>query len=581
MSSATLEKTAEKSKEQKIVATVFSRGIALGQLLHFEPHNHVCDDRPLEESLRAKEIKKWQRALARAKREITRLQAKMQKEGASEGAAIFESHLQIMKDPELLNCVEDQIKEEGYRAPYALQLLLEDWREHFLGLADPIFRERFYDLQDIVQRIWRYLEMSAPLSWPDKAVLYMEELSLATFAEAPISKIQGLITKEGGYNSHLAIMARSRNIPYLCEVDMKELKVESESEVIVDGYEGLLIVNPDEETKANCEKRRLRYESRWKKFLGKKVPAQTKDGQSLSVLANIEDPAEVSLVRNYQGEGIGLLRTEAQALIAKRYPNEDEQFQFYYEIASELRRFKPDAPMVIRLFDIGNDKTLEMSNESNPALGCRAIRFLLKEQELLKIQMRAILRTNEKTPLSVLVPMVTEISEILTVKKIMREVAKELNIKELPKVGAMIEVPAAALIVDQLSTCCEFFSIGTNDLIQYTLAVDRAHPGMIGLYKASNPSFLRLLSICVSACLKSKKPFSVCGEMASEPHYLPLLVGLGVRQFSVSPIKLPEVKMALSQFTLNEAKELAKRALKQTHCTEVEELINHYRTLKI
>ena len=388
----------------------------------------------------------------------------------------------------------------------------------------------------------------------------------------------GFVTEVGGPTTHTAIMAKSFEIPAVVGAQNATLKIDSGQEIIVDGSAGIVIVNPGAEKIKEYEKRRDILRSKIDKLLKlKDIESKTKDGTKISIMANIELPHEVNSALDHGADGIGLYRTEYLYLNRPDLPSEEEQYQAYKLVTLQMA----PKPVVIRTLDLGGDKFVSQLNipyEINPFMGWRAIRFCLARPDVFKIQLRALLRASVHGDLRIMFPMISSVEEVKEIKKILREVMEELEKDEIPynrdiKIGAMIETPSAALICDHFKGIVDFFSIGTNDLIQYSIAVDRGNEKIAYLYDPAHPGVLRLIEKIIASSREVGIPVAMCGEMAGDVLFFPLLLGFGLREFSVSPLIIPELKMVASHIDITQTEELARKVQEMESGHEVREFL--------
>jgi len=413
---------------------------------------------------------------------------------------------------------------------------------------------------------------------PPNSIIFARELTASDTAEAD-SAVQAFVTETGSSTSHAAIVAKAKGIPYVTNIDFDRLGHGfHEQTVIVDGRTGEIIVNPSDETLQKFESLRKQLDGHLSR-LGEigQLKSETYDGYHVRLSANIEVANELEMLHRHGGEGVGLFRSEYLFLANECFPTEEEQFLIYKDIVEKMRGL----PIVIRTFDVGGDKCLGDDHpfEGNPFLGCRAIRFLLKEKEIFRTQLRAILRASAYGDVRLMFPMVSALPELIEAKKIVKEVRAELEIKKVPmsnhiKIGCMIEVPSAAIISDLLAKECDFLSIGTNDLVQYALAVDRGNLAMSNLYTPTHPSVMRLIRLIVSEANNQGIPVTVCGEVAADPRFTPLLLGLGVHELSVALRYLPIVKNAIRNTSIVEASRIAERAMQLTTAEEIQAMLD-------
>lgn len=537
---------------------------------------HYLDDEDL-----TNEITRFHSAVNKTKSEIQSLKEKIEKDNQLEGYQLLEAQLQMMEDPMLTTEMEKQITQKKRNAEWLLIEFLEEYRRYFKMKGDLFFADRFKDYEDICNRIIHALlrKERSQKSHPSKrAIIISNHLSTSDAAELQSFHVSGFVTHEGGVTSHSTIIAKAHGIPYVTAVNIQGVDFNKVEKVIIDGYHGYVVLNPREETlhKYRLIKRRL---SREQKKLDEQVAytTETFDGHKIKLTANLEMESEIDILNRFQSHGVGLYRSEYLYFTNNRFPDEEEQYQVYCAILKKMQGL----PVVIRVFDVGGDKkTAHLSEveETNPYLGYRAIRFLLKEKLIFTTQLRAILRASEHGEVRLMLPMVSGIQEILDAKKLLKDTVKTLE-KEgytVPKkipIGCMIEVPSAAIISDLIAKECDFLSIGTNDLVQYTLAVDRGNTAMSSHYTPTHPGVLRLIKIIVAQASQHNTPVNVCGEIASDPYYTPLLLGLGVHELSVAAPYIPIVNNSVRHTSIVRAHQLAHSALTLTTAEEVMALL--------
>ncbi len=486
----------------------------------------------------------------------------------------------MLEDPLITTQIETVVRSTKQNAEYAFQSAIQEYQSKFDALSDPFFRDRFKDIQDISRRVMEYLNKGRFVSLNDIApgsIVFAADLTPSDMAEAKSAAIEGFVTEVGGVTSHTAIVAIAKGIPYVANVSFDVLDLSQQYIVIIDGRKGEVILNPTPRTLAKYEKLKTQLQGEMK-ILERmcSLAAETYDGYSIRLSANIEMSHQLDLVHRYGAHGVGLFRSEYIFFPKNEIPSEEAQYQIYRQIIQKMKGL----PLVIRVFDLGGDKSLpgySLPKEGNPFLGCRAVRFLLREKQILKAQMRAIIRAGLGSPVSVLFPMVSTLSEFIEVKHIVRETEGELGVnpQEGIRIGCMIEVPSAAMIVDHLAKECDFIAVGTNDLVQYSLAVDRGNQYLTNLYDPTNPSILRLIKLITSEADQYQVPVSVCGEIAADPRFTSLLLGLGVQELSVAPRYLPIIKKAIRKTSIVEAVDLAERAMCAASSQEVLMLISN------
>ncbi len=544
-------------------------GIAIGRPFLFSaPEEDVPEFLVADDKIQF-EVDRYYQALRRSRKDLMSLQRRMLQEGGEEAADILGSHIEIMRDPIMTVKVEQAIRSEGKNTEYVFKSVMGEVEEKFQRITDIFFRERLKDFQDISRRIISHLRQKERCTLKQLAyrcIVFAHELSPSDTAEANTDVIDAFVTRSGAETSHVAIMARAKGIPFVTNVDFPVLCTASPPQIIVDGGSGLVIINPTgrtlQEYREFEQKQRQEVEGLCKSSL---FSAETIDGYPLRLSANIEMFKELDMLHQYGGEGVGLFRSEYLFLGKDSFPSEEEQFLVYKQLVEKVGNHTS----VIRTFDIGGDKlgNFHLSRqEQNPYLGCRAIRLMLKERTLFKTQLRAILRASAFGEASILFPMISGLNELLEAKMVVETVKEELLAAGIPfnrtiPMGCMIEVPSAALICDILAPESSFLSIGTNDLVQYALAVDRGNSAMSYLYTPSHPSVLRLIKMVVDEGNRAGKNVSVCGEIAANPLYTELLIGLGVHELSVSTPALPVIKNTIRGLTIVGARELAEHVL--------------------
>jgi phosphotransferase system enzyme I (PtsI) len=570
-------------QEIHLKGTPISRGVAFGKPYFF----YVSEDSIAEFSINMSEIEneilRYRKAVYRSCEDIKQLQRQLEKERILEGAAILEAHHQMLQDPLLTTNVEKQIRKTKKNVESIVQHIVKECQRKFSEMEDSFFSERFRDIRDITQRILSHLRNYTRVSLaniPPNSIVFARELTATDAAEVNTFSIGAFVIEIGGETSHAAIVAKARGIPYVTSVGFDGLALDQESFVIVDGRTGDIFVNPSSNTTAKYTAIKSLLGSHMLQLdEARELEAETFDGYKVHLSANIEMLNEVDLLHQNGGKGVGLFRSEYVFLSQENFPSEEEQFFIYRQMVEKM----VGLPIVIRTFDVGGDKQLPsqiMLQEVNPFLGCRAIRFMLKEREIFKSQLRAILRAAIYGEVSIMFPMVSALSELLEAKEVLSEAQSDLQKSGVPyskaiRIGCMIEVPSAAIIADLLAKECDFLSIGTNDLVQYSLAVDRSNQTSSGLYTPSHPSVIRLIKLIVTEANHQGIPVTVCGEVAADPRFTPLLLGLGVHELSVASRYLPMVKYAIRNTSIVEANALAEKVLRLTTAADIEELLAH------
>ncbi|MBN2269025.1 MAG: phosphoenolpyruvate--protein phosphotransferase [Sedimentisphaerales bacterium] len=546
-----------------------SPGISIAKSLIIDSEDYRIPRRPIEPSQRIIETQRIKNAFAAASRELTKLADAQDKSGGGKIEDIFAVHLRFLRDKSLKKRITDLVQSELVTAEYAVSKVLRDVAAHFSKVKDAYISERADDINDIEKRLLRQLlggKRENIDNLTEEVVVVARELSPTKTAGFDKRYVKGIASDAGGRTSHAAIVARSLGIPAVVALEDFTEYVRGGDTIIVDGNRGIVIVNPDRDTVAQYEKYSREFLALEHKFDAlRDLPAVTRDGTKITLLGNIEFPDEAESVLEKGGQGIGLYRTEFLYLNSQTEPTEGEHYEAYAETMS----FFKGKSVVIRTMDLGADKFTQsrrFSREPNPFLGLRSIRFCLQNLSLFKTQLHAILRASVLGRLKIMFPLITSIHEIKQARLILRDVMEDLDDEKIPynrqiEVGIMIETPSAALTAYHLAKEVDFFSIGTNDLTQYTLAVDRGNELVSTLYSSSDPAVLRLIRTVLQDAHKARIETSVCGEMASEPEYIMLLLGMGVRTVSIAPPMMPEIKQVIRSVTIEDCNSVARRVL--------------------
>ncbi|RPI99497.1 MAG: phosphoenolpyruvate--protein phosphotransferase [Candidatus Aminicenantes bacterium] len=558
-----------------------SPGIAMGEVLLakrvvFTSRKEIIADDQVPD-----ELKRLRQALDRTREDLVRVKESVREKMGADSSFIFEAHLLILEDPTLVGGLEAVIREEKARAEWALSKANARYEQLFESLADDYFRQRKSDVSDVLKRVYRNLETKREKEKkPQKQHILVAHELLPSEAALRLSRelTLGIALDMGGQTSHTAILARSLGIPAVLGLRDITRQVREGEFVIIDGTDGEVIIDPPPAVRREFQAKKEKYETYGRELQKTaKLKSETLDRVRFVPQANIELPEEVDIAASMGAEGVGLFRSEFIYLRRESLPTEEDHFEIYARLARGAHPF----PVTIRTLDIGGEKSLPQLNiekEPNPALGLRAVRFSLRNKELFRTQLRAILRASVAKNIRVLVPMITEVDEVLEVKEIFEGVKRELRSKgeafdEKILLGIMIEVPAAAALADLMLKEVDFVSIGTNDLIQYYLAVDRSNEFVSYLYKPFHPAVLRLIRSVIQAARKAEKDVIVCGEMAADTLSAIVLMGFGLRTFSMNPIFIPRIKKALRSIECATAEKIAEETLKLRSAQQIEEYV--------
>lgn len=561
------------------------RGIAIGKPFFITLNDENIPEITISKQNVNREVSRYIRAISQSKEDVKKLQKKLKLEKIAEGVAILDTHLQMMQDPLLTTEIEREIRYSCKNAEFVFHAFINECQKKFQSLADPFFRERFKDIQDVSKRVMGYLRESEQMNLgdiPGNSIIFSRELSASEAAEANATCINAFITAYGGTTSHAAIVAKAKGIPYVTDVDFERIipLINPELQIIVDGRTGVVIINPLSETLANYLGLQSHLEtqvSNWS--LSKLLPPETVDGYGIKISANIDMVDELDKFHEYGGYGVGLFRSEYIFLSNDTFPTEEDQFIIYQNIVKRMKGL----PIVIRTFDFGGDKLQlkqPMTFDGNPFFGCRAIRYLLKERDIFKAQVRAILRASAFGDVRLMFPMISALAELMDAKEIVKEAREELRRRgehtaDNIKIGSMIEVPSAVVIADILAKECDFLSIGTNDLVQYTLAFDRRNHSSSGFYASTDPSIIRMIKQVVCEANHHGIPVTICGEIAADPRFTPLLLGLGVHELSMAARFIPLIKQTVRNTSIVDAAFLADKILELSNARDILDILNH------
>ena len=525
----------------------------------------------------AREIGRFETALIQTRAQILEMQQQIAEAIGAKDAGIFDAHLLVIEDRTLIDEVLRKLETDPCNVEFVFQEVATHYSETLSKIDDPYLRERALDIQDVTKRVIRNLQGKAPkdfLALKETHILLAHNLTPSDTAMMNRERVLGFATDIGSRTSHTAIMARSLGIPAVVGLHNATEKLETGQEVLLDGYNGLLIFNPTPETLWHYGELKHRQELVTEQLSGlRETKSTTADGRHIVLSANIELPSEIDAVASNGAEGVGLYRTELLYLHRPTLPSEEEQYETYRKVAEGVAPH----PLIIRTFDLGGDKIasgMNADSEENPFMGLRAIRFCLENEDIFKAQLRAILRANTVGNIKIMFPMISGVMELRRALEVVKECKTELSAEGIPcaektEVGAMIEIPSAALCAHALAREVDFFSIGTNDLIQYAVAVDRVNERIAHLYEPTHPAVLRLLSMVAEAAHAANIWVGVCGEMAGDLTMVPLLIGLGMDELSVSASLVPRVKRAVQTLSVAECEQLVREALELETPSEI------------
>lgn len=525
---------------------------------------HVKSDLNIErtETVDVKsELTRLDSALSKSKEELIQIKERTERELGRDEAEIFSAHLLVLSDPEFVSAVKERITEKLQNAPYAVNDVASMFIQMFENMDNDYMKERAVDIRDVSNRILHHLlgmKNGSLSTLSEDSIIIAQDLTPSDTAELNPAIVKGFATDIGGVTSHSAIISRSLEIPAVVGTKAVTSMIETGMMVIVDGVDGVVIINPSNEQIEKYTKKRDHYlqeKEKWSKLINKKTV--TKDDKRVHLSANIGSPGELERVIRNGAEGVGLYRTEFLFMGRTNFPTEEEQFDTYKEVVEKMK----GKPVVIRTLDVGGDKELPyitIPKESNPFLGFRAIRFCLEEQNIFRTQLRALLRASVFGQIKIMFPMIATLEEFIRAKKMLLEekdklITEGVNVSEV-EVGMMVEIPSTAIIADVFAKEVDFFSIGSNDLIQYTMAADRLNERVAYLYQPYHPAVLRLIKMVIDAAHKQGKWVGMCGEMAGDKIAIPLLLGLGLDEFSMSPVSILAARSQVGKLCQSELK---------------------------
>ncbi|UCF31946.1 MAG: phosphoenolpyruvate--protein phosphotransferase [bacterium] len=558
-------------------------GIAMGKAILIEgtdDFHYIMEERAEDPE---SEREKFEQALEEARNEVEQLQHRIHEQLGEEDAAIFNIHLMMLEDQGFIQKVDEMIN-SGYTAQFSVKTVISDYLKSFEQIDDPYLRDRVVDIEDIGRRMARLLtgaKSTDVLHLEGAGILISRIITPSDAADLSTQMVQGVATSGGGHTSHAIVLARSLGIP--CVVDVEEIFdfVHPGDFLILDGNTGNIFINPGDNVIREYRRLMEDYNRHLVELVSEKdLPSVTLDGVKIHLMANVALLSNLKLVNFYGADGIGLYRTELPFIARQVLPNEDDQYRIYRSMVEGMK----GKPVTIRTLDVGADKnipSLHPGQEENPFLGFRSIRMCLEKVDVFKTQLRAILRAARHGPVRVLVPMISSMEEIYRIKTLVRESIKELEMartrhnSDIP-LGIMIEVPSAAQLAGKMAKEVDFFSIGTNDLTQYTLAVDRNNRRVAHLYDPMNPAVLNLINMAAKAARETGLPISLCGEIASQPIWTPLLIGMGITELSMNASAIPLVKRSVRLIKMEDCQRAARRALKAGTSAEVRRILSRF-----
>lgn len=563
-----------------------SPGIAIGRCYCFDPlDSQISFYKLKEESLIPKEVQRFKNALRDSEQQLLEIQRKLKKTKITEPVYIIDVHILLLRDKIFANRTVKYIRDQGVNAEWALRMTLDHYKQIFEGVEDDYISSRVSDVQYVVQRILRNLSGEKhEMVWDvgnNGVIVVSHDISPADTAQMKLDRILGFATDSGGRTSHTAIVARSLELPAVVGLDDITRYVHTDDEIIVDGTAGMVVINPYPDMLKRYEEKKRHHDAANDEYLQYgKLPALTQDNYQVTIGCNIEFVEEIPSAISHGAENIGLYRTEFLYIYRDDLPTEDDHFNNYRQVVTD----KNLAWSTIRTFDLGGDKFAnyqKQTKELNPQMGMRAIRFCLKEVDIFKTQLRAIWRASALGRTKILFPMISSVEEIREAKKLLEDARQELveegmTIPSKIDIGAMIEVPSAVIIADKLAREVDFFSIGTNDLIQYSLAIDRANERLTYMYEPLHPAVLRLIKTVVDAAHQEKIKVAMCGEMAGDPLCVLILLGMELDELSMNHLAIPRIKKIIRESTLEESKTVLKKALSFNTASEVRSYVNDY-----
>ncbi len=552
-----------------------SEGIAIGNPFFLNTVEDQIPQFSISSQAVDNEISRYKEALDSSRTDLLKLQSYLAQEGSEDVMQIIDTHIQMLKDPLITTAIEEKIRHRQENIESIFYSVIDEYEQKFTQTQDHFFKQRLTDVIDISKRILSHLyrQNSALITdAPKNSVVMANELVPSDTAAADTTHVKGIVTQEGGFYSHAALIARAKGIPFVSNIDLSKIHNTNIRSMIVDGNQGLVICNPCENTlNKYMELKSVWEREKIEKRLLAHLKSETRDGRSINIHANVGCLEDLQDALDYGASGVGLLRTEYLFLDWKAsFPSEEDQYDAFSRIIKDAHGL----PIVVRVFDFGGDKTFGPSRkEVDSILSSRGIRFLLRHKELFQTHLRAVLRASEFGAVRILLPLVSDPQEIIATRKLLVEIQTSLGgdwvNRKTPPIGCMIELPSAVMVCDSLAREADFLSLGTNDLIQYALGLDRNHAEVNDLYFPVHPSILQFLKIVVASSLKTGKSLTICGELASNPVVIPLLIGLGITNFSCAPRYISILKRVVRMSTYGQCQELTANLLRSESAPEI------------
>ena len=555
-------------------------GVGLGRALVYRKKRNIVRRKKISKAQVENEVERFQNILHLAGEEIRRVRRVVSLEQGEELARIFDAQLAMLEDVQIIDQTEKWIREKYYSAEYAFSETLQQTKKMFREIENDYLRSRISDVLDIENQVLLRLggsEAEGLQSLRTNTVIFAHDLLPSDMVRLERRRVKGIVLDAGGTTSHAAIIARSMGLPTVVNTINGSVRVQNGDEIVIDGNTGFVHLFPDDNLERFYRSQLRRQQRRRRDLVNRRMlPPETADGHTVDLLANIDLATELQIAQDNGARGVGMYRTE-YLFLGHRLPSEEEQFEAYSKIVEAVA----PAPVTIRTIDLGGDKlshVMDVKPEDNPFLGWRGIRVCLDETALFKAQLKALLRAGSLGEVQILLPMVSDLSQVTQVRELLKEVQNELSktnheFSESCKIGVMVEVPAVVMMIDEFASTCDFLSLGTNDLTQYALAVDRGTSRVAGLYDPFHPAVLRMIKAVVEAAKRNSIPVSICGEMAGDPLATQLLIGLGLNQLSLSPGLIPEVKEVIRSTKKHSASLLADRCMNMKSGIEVRDYL--------